>query len=300
MTTRGTIPIISTPGDDPDDGGNASIIVSEPELPQITFSDPTDADYNDTSTMNEIRHDRGYANSTAMPATGGGRVFPPASSSRRGGGLACGGCGGPIVGRIVSAMGVRWHPGCFRCCDCDDLLEYVSSYERDGKPYCHFDYHERFAPRCYHCKTPIVDERFITLDDPELGKRTYHEQHFFCSECGDPFLAPSIDREDAHGGGGVTFKGDGEFENDDVGFTVYKGYPYCEECHVRLRSPKCKKCKNIIRDGMQAVEALGGKYHWQCFCCTGCEEPFEDPSFFLRDNKPFCERCYRIILKSEI
>jgi hypothetical protein len=21
---------------------------------------------------------------------------------------------------------------------------------------------------------------------------------------------------------------------------------------------------------MQAVEALGGKYHWQCFCCTVC------------------------------
>jgi hypothetical protein len=51
---------------------------------------------------------------------------------------------------------------------------------------------------------------------------------------------------------------------------------------------------------MQAVEALGGKYHWQCFCCTGCENPFEDPSFFLRDNKPFCETCYRIILKSEM
>jgi hypothetical protein len=131
---------------------------------------------------------------------------------------------------------------------------------------------QRFAPQCYHCKTAIVDERFITLDDPELGKRTYHEQHFFCSECGDPFLAPSIDRQVAQGpaGRGVTFKGDGEFENDDVGFTVYKGYPYCEACHVRLRSPKCKKCKDIIRDGQQAVEALGGKYHWQCFCCTVC------------------------------
>ena len=145
-----TIPIISTPEGDPDDMGNTSIIVSEPELPQITFSDPTeaslDADYRDTNPMDEIRHNHGYPNSTAMPATGGGRVFPPASSSRRGGGLACGGCGGPIVGRIVSAMGVRWHPGCFRCCDCDDLLEYVSSYERDGKPYCHFDYHEVCSP----------------------------------------------------------------------------------------------------------------------------------------------------------
>lgn len=146
MTTRGTVPHISTPGGDGDDVGNPSITVSEPELPQITFSDPTDADYRDTSPIDEIRHNRGYPNNTAMPATGGGRVFPPASSSRRGGGLACGGCGGPIVGRIVSAMSVRWHPGCFRCCDCDDLLEYVSSYERDGKPYCHFDYHEVCCP----------------------------------------------------------------------------------------------------------------------------------------------------------
>ncbi|KAI0261598.1 hypothetical protein BC834DRAFT_459805 [Gloeopeniophorella convolvens] len=307
-TTRMAAPHISVPGatdGDPfDESGSASFFVSEPELPQITFSDPTasalDMDDGDASPTDDMRRDRGHPGATPTLAAGGGRIFPPASSARRGGGLACGGCGGPIVGRIVSAMGVRWHPGCFRCSDCDDLLEYVSSYERDGKPYCHFDYHERFAPRCYHCKTAIVDERFITLDDPELGKRTYHEQHFFCSECGDPFLAPSIDRQNAQGVGGITFKGDGEFENDDVGFTVYKGYPYCEACHVRLRSPKCKKCKNIIRDGMQAVEALGGKYHWECFSCTGCDKPFEDPSFFLRDNKPFCERCYSIILKSEM
>jgi hypothetical protein len=127
-----------------DDGGNASIFVSEPELPQITFSDPTaslDMD-DDSFPPEEVRHDHAHSNNIPMPATGGGRVFPPASSARRGGGLACGGCGGPIVGRIVSAMGVRWHPGCFRCSDCNDLLEYVSSYERDGKPYCHFDYHE--------------------------------------------------------------------------------------------------------------------------------------------------------------
>lgn len=149
-TTRVTIPHISTPGGGGgnlgDDGGNASIIVSEPELPQITFSDPTasalDADYSDASPIDETRRDPGPANNTPSPATGGGRIFPPASSARRGGGLACGGCGGPIVGRIVSAMGVRWHPGCFRCSDCNSLLEYVSSYERDGKPYCHLDYHE--------------------------------------------------------------------------------------------------------------------------------------------------------------
>ncbi|KAJ7158868.1 hypothetical protein C8R46DRAFT_907501, partial [Mycena filopes] len=220
---------------------------------------------------------------------------PPTLSQRRG--LACGACNGSIVGRIVNAMGLRWHPECFRCSICSELLEHVSSYERDGKAYCHLDYHENFAPRCYSCKTAIVEERFISLDDPQLGgKRTYHEQHFFCAECGDPFLPPSLPAAK----GEIAFSGDGEFVSDDVGFTVFRGHPYCEACHVRLRLPKCKKCKRSIRDGDEAVEALGGKFCWGCFCCAGCEKPFEDPSFFERDGKPWCEPCFSIILRNEL
>lgn len=49
---------------------------------------------------------------------------------------------------------------------------------------------------------------------------------------------------------------------------MYKGYPYCEACHVRLRLPKCKRCKRSIRDSDQAVEALGGKWCWGCFVCA--------------------------------
>lgn len=166
---------------------------------------------------------------------------------------------------------------------CSELLEHVSSYEHAGKPYCHLDYHEvalllslcinvadpllvlyqKFAPQCYHCRTPIIDERFITLDDPALGKRMYHEQHFFCAECGDPFLAPTIPgKQNTDDEASVVA------QDDDVGFTVYKGHPYCEACHVRLRYPKCKRCKKSIRDGMQAVEALGGKWCWECFLCA--------------------------------
>ena len=117
---------------------------------------------------------------------------------------------------------------------------------------------QNFAPRCWHCKTAIIDSRFITLDDPALGgSRTYHEQHFFCAECGDPFLAPRL--ENATEINGV---------DDDVGFTVYRGHPYCEPCHVRLRMPKCKKCSKSIRHWERAVEALGGKWCWTCFVCA--------------------------------
>lgn len=64
----------------------------------------------------------------------------------RGNGLSCAGCCGPIIGRIVSAMGQRWHPECFRCSACNELLEHVSSFDHEGKPYCHFDYHEVRSP----------------------------------------------------------------------------------------------------------------------------------------------------------
>ncbi|KAF9448052.1 glucocorticoid receptor-like (DNA-binding domain) [Macrolepiota fuliginosa MF-IS2] len=195
-------------------------------------------------------------------------------------------------------MGSRWHPQCFRCTICNELLEHVSSYEHNGRPYCHLDYHENFAPRCFSCKTAIIEERFISLDDPALGKRTYHEQHFFCAECGDPFLTPSMNNSTRTGE--LSVKGDGDFESDDVGFTVYRGHPYCEACHVRLRLPKCKKCKKSIRDHEQAVEALGGKWCWGCFVCASCENPFENPSFFQRGDKPYCERCFDIMLRNEI
>ena len=30
-----------------------------------------------------------------------------------------------------------------------------------------------------------------------------------------------------------------------------------------------------------------------------CEEPFENPSFFQRGNKPFCEPCFSIMLRNQ-
>ncbi|KAF7316941.1 Flap endonuclease 1 [Mycena chlorophos] len=271
------VPTINLPGDD-NDGPSISVeeVDTKPRQPPQIFEVP------------------GISVASGVPSQGSRALPPNPPNVRQLRGIACGGCNKYIVGRIVNAMGLRWHPECFRCCVCSENLELVSSYERDGRPYCHLDYHENFAPRCFSCKTPIVDESFISLDDPELGKRTYHEQHFFCSECGDPFLPPSQPRAK----GELAFSGDGAFMSDDVGFTVYKGYPYCEACHVRLRLPKCKKCKKSILD--DAVEAMGGRFCFSCFTCAGCEKPFSTPAFFERNGSPWCEPCFSIILRNEV
>lgn len=295
------IPRISLPDDDDEDDGVPQIKISgdddhrSSEPPKIVFEVPGISIDFDTNSSNEPPKISvpGFPSKASQA--------PPKPLYHSKGGLICAGCGGAIIGKIVAAMKMRWHPQCFKCTVCDELLEHVSSYEHDGRPYCHLDYHERFAPQCYHCKTPIIEERFISLDDDGLGKRTYHEQHFFCSECGDPFMDPSKSSS-LRPKGEINFAGDGFFSNDDddVGFIVYKGYPYCEACHVRLRLPKCKKCGKSLRDWVEAVEALGGKWCWECFVCAGCDKPFESPNFFQRDNKPYCQDCFSIILRNEI
>ncbi|KAF7312212.1 Flap endonuclease 1 [Mycena indigotica] len=269
-----SVPIISLPDDSPP-SVNIKINLPDDEGPSISIEE---VDTKPKSTP-EVYEVPGISFSGGLPSSSSAsRVLPAtAPNTRQLRGIACGGCNKYIVGRIVNAMRLRWHPECFVCCVCSENLEHVSSYERDGRAYCHLDYHEHFAPRCFSCKTPIVDERFISLDDPELGKRTYHEQHFFCSECGDPFLPPSQPAIK----GELAFSGDGAFMSDDVGFT-------------------CKKCKRSIRDDDEAVEALGGKWCWACFCCTSCAKPFETPAFFERDGKPWCELCFSIILRNEV
>ncbi|KAG8868559.1 hypothetical protein FRC20_003165 [Serendipita sp. 405] len=221
------------------------------------------------------------------------RPLPPKIKKKS---ARCGKCDKIIMGRIVSAMDARWHPECFRCTVCETFLEHVSSYEHDDRPYCHLDYHELFAPRCFHCKTPIMEEHFITIDDEGLGTRTYHEQHFFCAECGDPFLTPKQQRKTKQLPNGTLTVVD---QDDDIGFTVYKGHAYCEACHVRLRMPKCKRCNKSIRPGDQAIEALGGKWCWSCFTCNRCSQPFQDPQFYEHGNKPYCQNCYGIILVNQ-
>jgi hypothetical protein len=58
--------------------------------------------------------------------------------------LVCAGCSLPIAGRILSAMKRRWHPECFVCshAECDEKLEHIAFHESEGKPWCHFHYHE--------------------------------------------------------------------------------------------------------------------------------------------------------------
>lgn len=169
-TNRKAVPVVNLPGgddfDDKRDDGNRFNSVpmvsvsgpSAPPSPAVPVSVILD-DLASAATVPSISFGSAGAGSSPgqtrsrtlpqpPPASPTSSVMPSSSSSgirngrSRSGGLVCGGCHGSILGRIVSAMGARWHPQCFKCSTCGELLEHVSSYEHEGKAYCHLDYHE--------------------------------------------------------------------------------------------------------------------------------------------------------------
>ncbi|KAK3337368.1 hypothetical protein B0T19DRAFT_70761 [Cercophora scortea] len=204
----------------------------------------------------------------------------------------CHECGHFIQGRFVSLAGSseRFHPQCFTCYSCGTSLEALEiSIEPDAhraarleriarrqtgeilpevpgetmaedgdarlRLYCHLDWHELFAPRCKHCKTPIMGEHVVALGSQ------WHFGHFFCAECGDPFER------------GMT-----HIEKD--------GYAWCLSCQTKRterRAPKCRRCKKAVIG--QYVQALGGEWHEECFRCASCNGGFNDGQIFPRDGR---------------
>jgi DNA-directed RNA polymerase subunit RPC12/RpoP len=201
----------------------------------------------------------------------------------------------------------RFHPQCFRCFTCGTSLEALeispepdahraARLERiarrargeilpetpgetaaeDGDEgddrlrfFCHLDWHEHFAPRCKHCNTPILGPHVVALGSH------WHEGHFFCAECGDPFMA------------GMT-----HIEKD--------GYAWCVNCQTKRterRAPKCRACKRAVIG--QYVRALGGEWHDECFRCAVCSGGFDDGQIFPMEGRGvLCTACRQRELKA--
>ncbi|KAF9275455.1 hypothetical protein BGZ68_010778 [Mortierella alpina] len=205
--------------------------------------------------------------------TAGNPILPPSKPTRGSDagsgsghqtGFVCSSCDEPISGMMITAMGKRWHSDHFVCAVCNLNLEHVQFFQKDGLPYCHLDYHEKFSPKCGHCNTAIEDECLTAL-----GK-SWHPGHFFCRECGDPF--------------------------EDDGYMVHDDQPYCEKDYLRLFAPKCTGCQDPIQGDF--INALKGKWHRDCFGCTVCHIGFDSSSYYVENGKPYCQTHYKSGAKS--
>lgn len=132
-----SIPSFSFDGPDGLDDKDSSQRTSGPSIsisvapPSPNLSKATSSDYFETA-LNDEGH--------PLPVSSVPMATATAKSTYA---FACPGCGKPVLyGRTVNAMGKRWHPDCFVCSQCSTKLEHMEFFTKDGKAYCHVDYHE--------------------------------------------------------------------------------------------------------------------------------------------------------------
>lgn len=185
----------------------------------------------------------------------------------------CARCGERVEGEdtVAMAMDRCWHARCFTCFGCerelsDGFYPHVPA-ERDGGPgsgpesvpYCLGCYGDRFCAACPQCREPV------TSGGVEACGQTWHRDHFGCSVCGEAFE-------------------DGRFFQQD-------GKPFCHTHYLERYGVRCAACDEFIEEG-ELFEALGRKWHPDCFVCTSCGDAFPEGRFFEHDGLPFCEQHY--------
>lgn len=190
------------------------------------------------------------------------RLFPVTMT-----GAICQQCGRQICGGDIAVFASRaghgtcWHPQCFQCASCNELLVDLIYFYQEGHIYCGRHHAEHIKPRCQAC-----DEIIFADECTEAEGRHWHMKHFCCFEC-----------EAALGG---------------QRYIMRESRPYCCCCYESLYAEYCDTCGEHISidQGQMAYEGQ----HWhaseECFCCATCRLPLLGRPFLPRSGLIFCSR----------
>uniref|UniRef100_A0A3Q2ZX98 Prickle homolog 3 n=1 Tax=Kryptolebias marmoratus TaxID=37003 RepID=A0A3Q2ZX98_KRYMA len=182
-------------------------------------------------------------------------------------GAICQQCGRQISGGDIAVFANRaghgscWHPQCFQCASCNELLVDLIYFYQDGQIYCGRHHAERLKPRCQAC-----DEIILADECTEAEGRYWHMKHFCCFEC-----------EASLGG---------------QRYIMRETRPYCCSCYESLYAEFCDTCGEHI--GIDQGQMTYEGQHWHavesCFCCARCRLPLLGRPFLPRRGLIYCSR----------
>uniref|UniRef100_A0A4W6C3V9 Testin n=1 Tax=Lates calcarifer TaxID=8187 RepID=A0A4W6C3V9_LATCA len=86
--------------------------------------------------------------------------------------------GEPAVYAERAGYDKLWHPACFVCCTCNELLVDMIYFWKKGKLYCGRHYGDSEKPRCGGC-----DELIFSNEYTQAEGQNWHLKHFCCFDC---------------------------------------------------------------------------------------------------------------------
>ncbi|KAM6895905.1 LOW QUALITY PROTEIN: prickle-like protein 1b [Xenentodon cancila] len=179
----------------------------------------------------------------------------------------CENCRGGINGGEMAIFASRagpspcWHPACFVCATCQELLVDLIYFYQNGKLLCGRHHAELLKPRCSSC-----DEIIFADECTEAEGRHWHMKHFACFECG-------------------TMLGGQRYIMKD-------GRPFCCGCFESLYAEYCEACGENI--GVDHAQMTYEGVHWhatdQCFCCAQCKTSLLGCPFLPKQGRIYCSK----------
>ncbi|CAD7078448.1 unnamed protein product [Hermetia illucens] len=154
---------------------------------------------------------------------------------------------------------VCWHPGCFVCTTCKELLVDLIYFHKDSSLYCGRHHAETQKPRCSAC-----DEIIFSDECTEAEGQTWHMSHFQCFECSKQL-------------GGQRY-------------IMRDGKPFCLTCFDTMFAEYCDHCGEVI--GVDQGQMSHDGQHWhatdKCFSCCTCNRSLLGRPFLPRRGTIYC------------
>ncbi|XP_050714674.1 protein espinas-like isoform X2 [Eriocheir sinensis] len=179
--------------------------------------------------------------------------------------MTCANCGEGVGGGDIVVVAARagpnacWHPACFNCHVCRELLVDLIYFWKDAHLYCGRHHAESLKPRCAAC-----DEIILADECTEAEGRAWHMKHFACFEC------------DRQLGG--------------QRYIMRDGRPFCLHCFDAMFAEYCDTCGDPI--GVDQGQMTHEGQHWHatesCFCCHTCRASLLGRPFLPRRGAIFC------------
>ncbi|XP_044010898.1 prickle planar cell polarity protein 3 isoform X4 [Aphidius gifuensis] len=170
------------------------------------------------------------------------------------------------LGVIASKLGQFYHPSCFKCTCCKELLVDLAYCVHDDLLYCERHYAEQLKPRCAAC-----DELIFSGEYTKAMNKDWHSGHFCCWQCDESLTGQRYVLRDEH--------------------------PYCINCYESVFANNCEECGKIIGIDSKVNSCKDLSYkdkHWHeaCFLCFKCRVSLVEKQFGSKGDKIYCGNCY--------